>query len=161
MRLNRTNAQFRDRDRLGSTSKGNIQDMACAQLWQELVGMSSTFEFMAKLRSRIECVLDNWKRRIDIVDYCVSVVDQSMEEKRKRLEHQDQGDAASQRRTQAELFADEVKVCSYRLCNLEDFLKDMNNYSATKSIMKLRLRRLSANGRWTVCDHFNEHARSY
>ncbi len=38
MRLNRTTAQFRDRDRLGATGKGNFQDQACAYLWQELVG---------------------------------------------------------------------------------------------------------------------------
>jgi hypothetical protein len=38
MRINRTNAQFRDRDRLGATGKGNVQEQACAYLWQELVG---------------------------------------------------------------------------------------------------------------------------
>ena len=39
MRLNRTTAQFRDRDRLGIAGKGNLQDQACAHLWKELVGM--------------------------------------------------------------------------------------------------------------------------
>jgi hypothetical protein len=39
MRINRTNAQFRDRDRLlGASGKGNVQEEACAHLWQELVG---------------------------------------------------------------------------------------------------------------------------
>lgn len=38
MRINRTNAQFRDRDRSGATGKGNVQEQACAYLWQELVG---------------------------------------------------------------------------------------------------------------------------
>ena len=38
MRLNRTNAQFRDLDRNGSAGKGSIQDQACAHLWKELVG---------------------------------------------------------------------------------------------------------------------------
>ena len=39
MRLNRTNAQFRDRDRLGEMGKGgSVQDQACAYFWQELVG---------------------------------------------------------------------------------------------------------------------------
>jgi hypothetical protein len=38
MRLNRTNAQFRDRDREGKT-KGNVQDEACTYLWKSLVGM--------------------------------------------------------------------------------------------------------------------------
>jgi len=57
MRLNRTTAQFRDRDRLGATGKGNVQDQACAYLWQELVA--------------------NWKRRAEIIDYCVRVVDEA------------------------------------------------------------------------------------
>jgi hypothetical protein len=38
MRLNRTNAHFRDRDRAGTSTKGNIQDQACAYVWKELVG---------------------------------------------------------------------------------------------------------------------------
>lgn len=38
MRLNRTNAQFRDRDREGK-SKGNVQDETCMYIWQSLVGM--------------------------------------------------------------------------------------------------------------------------
>jgi Caffeine-induced death protein 2 len=38
MRLNRTNAQFRDRDRLGEAGKGSVQDQACAYLWKELLG---------------------------------------------------------------------------------------------------------------------------
>lgn len=38
MRLNRSNAQFRDRDRAGSTSTGNVQDMACEYVWKELIG---------------------------------------------------------------------------------------------------------------------------
>lgn len=38
MRLNRTNAQFRDRDRAGTTGKGNVQDQTCAYIWKELVG---------------------------------------------------------------------------------------------------------------------------
>jgi len=41
MRINRTTAQFRDRDRLGVTGKGSVQDQACAYLWQELVGKCS------------------------------------------------------------------------------------------------------------------------
>ncbi|KAH7929436.1 hypothetical protein BV22DRAFT_1002723 [Leucogyrophana mollusca] len=88
MRLNRSNAQFRDRDRAGTAGKGNIQDQACAYIWKELV--------------------ENWKRRTEIVDYCVGVVDQSMDEKRKALDGQE-GDARAQRKTQAALFADEVK----------------------------------------------------
>ncbi|KAI9574847.1 caffeine-induced death protein 2-domain-containing protein [Boletus coccyginus] len=88
MRLNRSNAQFRDRDREGTGGKGSIQDRACVYVWRELV--------------------ENWKRRTEIVDYCVNVVDQSMSEKHKLLDGLE-GDAKAQRKTQAELFADEVK----------------------------------------------------
>ena len=38
MRLNRSNAQFRDLDRNGLAGKGTVQDQACAHLWRELVG---------------------------------------------------------------------------------------------------------------------------
>ena len=38
MRLNRTNAQFRDRDRLGTGGKGSVQDQTCMYIWKELVG---------------------------------------------------------------------------------------------------------------------------
>ena len=38
MRINRTTAQFRDRDRIGPSGKGSIQEQACSYLWQELVG---------------------------------------------------------------------------------------------------------------------------
>lgn len=53
--------------------------------------------------------LENWKRRTEIVDYCVNVVDQSTNEKRRALQGL-QGDARAQRKMQAELFAEEVKV---------------------------------------------------
>ncbi|KAG9317301.1 caffeine-induced death protein 2-domain-containing protein [Chiua virens] len=88
MRLNRSSAHFRDRDRQGTGGRGSIQDQACAYVWKEL--------------------LENWKRRTEIVDYCVEVVDQSMSEKHKLLDGLE-GDAKAKRKTQAELFADEVK----------------------------------------------------
>ncbi|KAH9844183.1 caffeine-induced death protein 2-domain-containing protein [Rhodofomes roseus] len=87
MRLNRTTAQFRDRDRLG-LGKGSVEDEACTQIWRELVA--------------------NWKRRTEIVDYCVGVVDQSMEGKRMALDAETE-DPAAQRRIQGALYADEVK----------------------------------------------------
>jgi len=37
-RINRTTAQFRDRERLGANGKGSVQEQACAYLWKELVG---------------------------------------------------------------------------------------------------------------------------
>ncbi|OJA18995.1 hypothetical protein AZE42_00391 [Rhizopogon vesiculosus] len=88
MRLNRTNAQFRDRDRAGTSGKGNVQDQACTYIWKELV--------------------ENWKRREEIVNYCVNIVDESMEEKRKTLTTE-KSDARAERKTQAAMFADEVK----------------------------------------------------
>ncbi|KAI0322438.1 caffeine-induced death protein 2-domain-containing protein [Amylostereum chailletii] len=88
MRLNRTLAQFRDRDRVGAGGKGSIQDQACAHLWKDLV--------------------ENWKRRTEIIGYCVQVMDQSMGEKRKSMDEQE-GDPSAQRRIQGALFAEEVK----------------------------------------------------
>ena len=38
MRINRTTAQFRDRDRMGASGKGSVQEQACSYLWRELVG---------------------------------------------------------------------------------------------------------------------------
>lgn len=56
-------------------------------------------------------VSENWKRRTQLVEYCTSVLDQSLKEKREAL--QEQSDDPSQRRkTQAAMFADEVKVRS-------------------------------------------------
>ncbi|KAI6105592.1 hypothetical protein F5141DRAFT_1124778 [Pisolithus sp. B1] len=57
---------------------------------------------------RLNQLVENWKRRTEIVDYCVDVVDQSMNEKRRVLEGQ-HGDARAQRKAQADLFAEEVK----------------------------------------------------
>ncbi|KAH8105959.1 caffeine-induced death protein 2-domain-containing protein [Cristinia sonorae] len=86
MRYNRTTAQFRDRDRLGLGGKGNAQDQACAHLWRELV--------------------ENWKRRADIIEYCVGVVDVSVE-KRKALLAGD-ADPSAQRKAKGALYAEEV-----------------------------------------------------
>ncbi|KAF8165356.1 caffeine-induced death protein 2-domain-containing protein [Crassisporium funariophilum] len=88
MRLNRANAAVRDQDRIQSGRVGTVQDQACAYLWRELVG--------------------NWKRRTQLVEYCAAVVDQSLHEKRSVLDEQSQ-DASSRRKTQAAVFADEVK----------------------------------------------------
>ncbi|GJE84124.1 caffeine-induced death protein 2-domain-containing protein [Phanerochaete sordida] len=87
MRLNRANAQFRDLEREG-TVRGTVQDEACAYIWRDLV--------------------ENWKRRTDIIQYCVDAVDQSMAEKRKQLEVPD-ADPAQQRKLQGALYAEEVK----------------------------------------------------
>ncbi|KAF9451714.1 hypothetical protein P691DRAFT_723488 [Macrolepiota fuliginosa MF-IS2] len=89
MRLNRANATMRDQQREhDSGSRENVQNQACAYLWRELVA--------------------NWKRRTQLVQYCSAVVDQSLKEKREALQEQS-NDHAQQRKTQAAIFADEVK----------------------------------------------------
>ncbi|EKM80294.1 hypothetical protein AGABI1DRAFT_113493 [Agaricus bisporus var. burnettii JB137-S8] len=88
MRLNRANATVRDRQReQESGAKGNVQNQACAYLWRELV--------------------ENWKRRTQLVDYCTTTVEQSLKEKREAL--QESNDPSQKRATQAAIFADEVK----------------------------------------------------
>jgi hypothetical protein len=53
--------------------------------------------------------VENWKRRTEIVSYCVDVVDKTMDEKRQSIQDQ-ANDPSAQRQTQAALYADEVKV---------------------------------------------------
>ena len=51
----------------------------------------------------------NWSRRTDIVNYCVGVLDESVEAKRQSI--LDAGDDASaQRKARGALYAEEVKV---------------------------------------------------
>lgn len=52
---------------------------------------------------------DNWRRRTEIIDYCVNVVDHSMDEKRRSLDEKE-GDLPARRKIQGDLFAEEVKV---------------------------------------------------
>ncbi|TFK75920.1 hypothetical protein BDN72DRAFT_867652 [Pluteus cervinus] len=88
MRLNRANANARDKARIEDMRKGNIQDRACLQVWRELI--------------------ENWSRRTTLVNYCVSVVDQTLEEKRRAIKERSD-DPRAQRKLQADMFADEVK----------------------------------------------------
>ncbi|KAI0353531.1 hypothetical protein OH77DRAFT_1406706 [Trametes cingulata] len=88
MRLNRTTAQYRDRERSGLPGKGDVEEQACAHVWRELVA--------------------NWSRRKEIVEYCVGVIDQSLEEKRQTLQNAGD-DASAQRRAKGILYAEEVK----------------------------------------------------
>ncbi|KAF8655252.1 hypothetical protein AX16_003155 [Volvariella volvacea WC 439] len=88
MRLNRANAAARDKDRTQDVSQGNVQDLACTAIWRELV--------------------ENWKRRTMLVNYCVNVVDQSLDEKRRAMQSVTE-DARERRRMQGEIYADEVK----------------------------------------------------
>lgn len=107
MRLNRANAAMRDQERLqDSGSTDNVQEQACANMWRELVGELWT-RYICPVY-RLESVA-NWNRRTKLVEYCVLVVDHSLTEKQKALEDQS-ADPATQWKTQAAVFADEVKV---------------------------------------------------
>lgn len=105
MRYNRATAQFRDLDRLG-VGKGSVQDQACTHLWKDLVGMWLLPYDYYSLNLIHE---ENWKRRTEIIDYCVRVVDQSMSEKKDTLATGDV-DPSTQRKIQGALYAEEVKV---------------------------------------------------
>ncbi|KAF8312675.1 hypothetical protein DL93DRAFT_2081937 [Clavulina sp. PMI_390] len=58
MRLNRNNAQWRDKDRLAGVPISANHDDACASFWRELVA--------------------NWTGRKAVIDYCVGVVGQAV-----------------------------------------------------------------------------------
>jgi len=89
MRLNRANATVQDQGRIhGGTGGGTVQDQACASLWRELVG--------------------NWKRRTELLEYCTTVVDQALIDKRRTFEGQAE-DPTSRRKIQGAVFEDEVK----------------------------------------------------
>ncbi|KDR83752.1 hypothetical protein GALMADRAFT_236106 [Galerina marginata CBS 339.88] len=89
MRLNRANANMRDQDRIhGLSGNSTVQDQACEYIWRDLVA--------------------NWKRRTQLVEYCTTVVDKSLDEKRRSLEDQSQ-DERTRRKMQGELFANQVK----------------------------------------------------
>jgi len=118
MRINRTNAQFRDRDRLGATGKGNVQEQACAYLWQELVGARRNINPIITLEALIIFFFPfllplfhiwskaNWKRRAEIIDYCVHVVDGAQV---RQSDHRS-GDCGPQHPPLSVGVSDEVKV---------------------------------------------------
>ena len=54
--------------------------------------------------------LGNWKRRTELLEYCTTVVDQALVEKRSALEGQAQDDPRRRREIQGAMFEDEVKV---------------------------------------------------
>ncbi|KAJ8086582.1 hypothetical protein PM082_005405 [Marasmius tenuissimus] len=87
MRLNRASAAFRDQER-ERPGKTTVQDQACARIWQELVA--------------------NWKRRQQLVEYCVSVIDESMNEKQAIIQDEGASPAAA-RKALAEKYAEQVK----------------------------------------------------
>lgn len=54
-------------------------------------------------------VLGNWQRRTELLEYCTTIVDQALIEKRRTLEDQAQ-DPTNRREIQGAMFGDEVKV---------------------------------------------------
>lgn len=108
MRLNRAGANMRDKDRIqGRGGNVPLQDQACDSIWRELVGESLIFHGFCASNALVSA---NWKRRTQLVQYCVSVVDQSIMDSRNVMESQSP-DAASKRNLQGDIFAVEVKVC--------------------------------------------------
>ncbi|GAB1517144.1 hypothetical protein RhiTH_000188 [Rhizoctonia solani] len=99
MRMNRNLAQFRDIDRHRSSRSGSpqLQDEACLHFWKELVAL---------LQSTSTA---NWENRTEIVNYCVDVVEATMETKRQALAGQDPK-LDENRRTASSLYTDEVKI---------------------------------------------------
>ncbi|KAL5487662.1 hypothetical protein ACEPAI_5770 [Sanghuangporus weigelae] len=90
MRLNRTVAQFRDRERTasGSVTSRRPEDEACEYFWKDLVS--------------------NWRKRTEIIQYCVDVVDQSIDGKRKAIESE-QLSAEDKSSLKQASYAEEVK----------------------------------------------------
>ncbi|KAF8204961.1 caffeine-induced death protein 2-domain-containing protein [Pholiota molesta] len=104
MRLNRANANMRDKDRIqGLSGNASLQDQACESIWRELVA--------------------NWKRRTQLVDYCVSVVDKSITDKRSAIDDQ-ADDPRTQRKIQAQIYEDQVmRNQVHRELSVEDIVR--------------------------------------
>lgn len=108
MRLNRAGANMRDKDRIqGHSGTASVQDQACESIWRELVGESPACHRFYDTHNSTPA---NWKRRTQLVEFCVSVVDQSITDNRNAMESESL-DPASQRKIQGDIFAEEVKVC--------------------------------------------------
>lgn len=105
-RLNRATALARDQERASGQGVENAQSQACLGVWRELT--------------------ENWKRRTKLVDYCVAVVDKSIDDKRGALQTL-ADDPALQRKTKADIYSDEV----YR--------RQMHNEITVESIVRKRV----------------------
>ena len=116
MRLNRNNAQWRDKDRL-SGKLSSSQDDACEYFWKELVGtFASLLRYVKSLELRLTFCLGsheiaNWKGRAAVIDYCVRVADNVVEGKKKALKGQEPS-LDAERKFRSSIFGDEVKVRS-------------------------------------------------
>jgi len=89
MRMNRTLAQFRDRDRMrAASSSSNPQEESCAYFWKELSA--------------------NWEKRSEIINYCVDVVGQSIQEKHDIMNSENL-DSETHKSAKSASYAEEVK----------------------------------------------------
>lgn len=124
-------------------SRGSVNIL----LVPDFLGWKSTHRFVSA---------ENWRRRTEIINYCVDVVDQSMSEKQKQLDNQDM-DPAQQRKVQGALYAEEVKVgdCNAPLLGpalIAPRALDRVRCSAIRFTTSLPSRRLSGIVRWMVSD---------
>jgi hypothetical protein len=114
MRLNRNNAQWRDKDRLGGRLSFS-QDDACEHFWKELVGAYVHPLRSLDSRQRRSTIFygshepANWKGRAAVIDYCVKVADHVVEGKKKAFEGQE-ASLDAERKFRSGIFGDEVKV---------------------------------------------------
>jgi hypothetical protein len=82
----------------------------CGENW--LVRLDRWLEF-----NYLSLILGNWKRRTELLEYCTTIVDQALIEKRRTLERQAQDPSPNNRREiEGTVFGDEVKV-SFNIIN--------------------------------------------
>jgi hypothetical protein len=111
MRLNRANALIRDEERERGVKAGeSVQNQACASVLKELLGKSLGVTETGKLGSRP--LTENWKRRTQLINYCVSIHDENLATNKKT--EREAVSPSDQRKAQAAAFSDEVKVCISR-----------------------------------------------
>ena len=113
MRLNRTLAQFRDRDRHleGSSTRSNPEDEACRYFRNDLVGEHSySYVWYTVVKANHQS-LANWKRRTEIIHYCVDIVNESIVDKQQSIETEEMSAQARNKLRNAQ-YAEEVKVSS-------------------------------------------------
>ncbi|KAF5320720.1 hypothetical protein D9619_000947 [Psilocybe cf. subviscida] len=122
VRLNRADASMRDKDRTeGLSGTGTLQDEACQSIWRELVA--------------------NWKRRTQLVNYCVEVVDQSISEGRTELQMQQRDSAAVQKKTRGRIYENEVKRKQvHRELTIEEIVRKRSAEGASRFSFQTRCR---------------------
>lgn len=152
MRLNRNNAQWRDKDRQ-SGMMGSSQDAACDAFWRELVGAQPgclllLVEYYTNVTSRIA----NWKGRKAVIDYCVGVVDGAVAEDSRVLGTNDSDSEPTNNITRAKITSNQVKVSMDMdilplvIASSTELLTSLENVSGGKSIRNSLSKRLSVGG---------------